>query len=367
VRTIRPPFIPAPTGHRIAFDMCCSSCGYNLRTIEYAGVCPECAQPVATSLRKNKLILTNPARLRQRHKGATILIVAILATALIQGLLFLLWPLLPTRLLAKESYVPEVFTLLFGFGFAAAWFIGVWLLTAPLPSGGGPSRRKARRDNLAKAILVLSLVPFLSTIATIVKVGDAATGVRALPSLDAAVLVAAVAGSVSICLAMLFVLAHLRTIIQREICKGLHLLLSLLITVGAILGGLWTALLFVSEVFAMLFEYPPLSILAGIAAHAAAGRRVVPLSAIAPAGTGGAPSMLPGLIAFGIVNVVVLGGLAALLWALFWFRHLIGKAILANTAQPSETEHGPDSRPAHGGKVAPLNTPPAPKPPPEPS
>jgi hypothetical protein len=333
VRAIQPPSIPAPSEQRITFDLGCSSCGYNLRTLEYAALCPECGQPVSTSLRRSKLASASPARLAQMRIGSTVLIVSMLAEAFVLASLFFLWPLLPAGAVAPGSHLPELFIANFGFGWTIAWLTGVWLITAPRQSGGRLFRRISRRDGLAKGALGLSLIPMLSTIATIVLVGDIASGILAFPGWDLAILTVSVAGSVSIYFAGIMLLAHLRTIVRREICKGLHLLLGVLILVGAIGGAIWTALMCCSEMLAGFFAYPPLSILVGIAVHSANAAASGSPRVAGVSGPSGSSSMLADVIALLAVILLTVCSFAATLWPLFWFRRLVDEALRSSAGR----------------------------------
>lgn len=58
--------------HRLRQDHPCVGCGYNLRTLPHAGICPECGRPVGDSTRKGVLIAPREVLLRIR-KGASLL------------------------------------------------------------------------------------------------------------------------------------------------------------------------------------------------------------------------------------------------------------------------------------------------------
>jgi hypothetical protein len=59
---------------RVAADIPCVRCGYNVRTLPATGVCPECAHPVAWSLRGSGLCYAPPAWLRRINGGVLVLL-----------------------------------------------------------------------------------------------------------------------------------------------------------------------------------------------------------------------------------------------------------------------------------------------------
>lgn len=69
----------APT--LVAFDLPCVGCGYNLRTLARAALCPECATPVEQSFRAHDLDAASPAWLRRVRRGYLLLFSAGAVTA----------------------------------------------------------------------------------------------------------------------------------------------------------------------------------------------------------------------------------------------------------------------------------------------
>ncbi len=65
------------TGQQIDFDLNCVRCGYNLRGISAIGRCPECGEPVETTLRPDLLHMADPDWLGKLRKGSNWLIAAI--------------------------------------------------------------------------------------------------------------------------------------------------------------------------------------------------------------------------------------------------------------------------------------------------
>ena len=55
---------------RVAADVQCDRCGYNLRTLSVDARCPECNKPVEASLREPLLAHASASHLRILHAGA---------------------------------------------------------------------------------------------------------------------------------------------------------------------------------------------------------------------------------------------------------------------------------------------------------
>jgi hypothetical protein len=82
-----PPALPAgPAGltgmtldadGRVAVDALCVSCGYNLRTLHRASVCPECAHPVIHSIQRYFLRFAPPAWVKGLARGLLLVLIAL--------------------------------------------------------------------------------------------------------------------------------------------------------------------------------------------------------------------------------------------------------------------------------------------------
>ncbi|MFI5381761.1 MAG: hypothetical protein ACHRHE_20890 [Tepidisphaerales bacterium] len=73
----------------IDYDLPCVHCEYNLRTLSYDGACPECGQPVASTLRR-RILQTSTDRVSQpRPMGLFTKCCSILAAILAIALLIL--------------------------------------------------------------------------------------------------------------------------------------------------------------------------------------------------------------------------------------------------------------------------------------
>jgi hypothetical protein len=107
-------------------DLPCRSCGYNLRTLATSGVCPECATPIAASLRSERLREADPNWLRQMHTGCKLEYWGIW-TAWISYITLQAFRFEPIRTLALPGALGVV-------------ALGTWMLASPDPSGIGEDR-----------------------------------------------------------------------------------------------------------------------------------------------------------------------------------------------------------------------------------
>jgi hypothetical protein len=76
------PAAPAPmpvvaAGEALAFDLPCAACTYNLRSLRPEGRCPECGEPVATSVHPDRLVFADRRWLRRIVRGQTLFLLAI--------------------------------------------------------------------------------------------------------------------------------------------------------------------------------------------------------------------------------------------------------------------------------------------------
>jgi hypothetical protein len=143
------------TGATEVVDVDCAylACGYNLRTLPVAGVCPECATAVEQSLRGDRLVNDDPARLRRLTWGAGW--VAGVACALAALTVAWAWWYLHL-VLAQVPVSPLAARLidLLGYAFGvlyAAQVVGVFGLTAP-------GRRHAAAERAARLLALTALI-----------------------------------------------------------------------------------------------------------------------------------------------------------------------------------------------------------------
>jgi hypothetical protein len=92
------PTAPLDRDDRVQVDLACLKCSYNLRTLAVDSLCPECALPVARSIRGDLLKHADPRWVRKLTDGAELLFIAALAPLVVvpaAGLYFTLsdsWP-----------------------------------------------------------------------------------------------------------------------------------------------------------------------------------------------------------------------------------------------------------------------------------
>src|SRR5687767_5429673 len=108
----------------IASDIPCRRCGYNLRGLSEAGLCPECGTAVGLSIKGDLLRYADPQWLRRVQVGLWLMfagVICSIAMRLTSSWLFFLLP---------REIAPLVY---FGLGLIAV--AGVWLVTSPDPAG----------------------------------------------------------------------------------------------------------------------------------------------------------------------------------------------------------------------------------------
>ncbi len=74
---------------RVAIDLPCVGCGYNLRTLLHDARCPECARPVVESLRGDFLRFADPGWVKGLGRGLLLVLIAIGAGIVLPPLFFL--------------------------------------------------------------------------------------------------------------------------------------------------------------------------------------------------------------------------------------------------------------------------------------
>ncbi|HPF41142.1 MAG TPA: hypothetical protein P5081_15625 [Phycisphaerae bacterium] len=138
----RLPGVVDPGSGLVVIDLPCRRCGYNLRTLAEAGRCPECGSPVGLSTRGNFLQFADPDWVARVARGLRIVYVMIIigvVTGLAVGCLSAVTPVLPV-LVSLGLVIGEVY--------------GVWLMTAPDPSGIGEEKNVSARKVVRVSTLV---------------------------------------------------------------------------------------------------------------------------------------------------------------------------------------------------------------------
>lgn len=146
-----PTTAPHGAAEAVAGDLACTSCGYNLRTLRFDGLCPECGAAVAMSLPGPSQTDADPQWLRTIVLGLKLLG---LATLLAVVQLVLLASSDPVRSPHAHVLAWVVFVLAL-----TALAVSMWQLAAAEP-GSAPPRRVAA-DVLLRAAGVLTTVALL--------------------------------------------------------------------------------------------------------------------------------------------------------------------------------------------------------------
>ncbi len=71
---------------RVAIDLPCLGCGYNVRTLANDAVCPECARPVIESLRGGFLRYADPSWVKGLGNGLSMVLIASTAGIMVPGI-----------------------------------------------------------------------------------------------------------------------------------------------------------------------------------------------------------------------------------------------------------------------------------------
>lgn len=118
------------------FDLACVRCGYNLRSTLPTGTCPECGEPVDTTLRPDLLHQANPGWLGALRKGSHWTVVAIIMSlAMIPvGMVIGFASVASSPNQAGSLPMGALIILsVLGLVVAVTYGVGVWLLTEPEP------------------------------------------------------------------------------------------------------------------------------------------------------------------------------------------------------------------------------------------
>jgi hypothetical protein len=141
----------------VTLDSACRKCGYNLRGLQADGQCPECGSPVALSVHGNLLRYSDPVWLRRIARGIGLLLLGyyfVVGLPLLAGAVEIFAaPGLPLGTARLEN---AFFMLLSTVRDLLIW-IGIWLFTAPDPSGVDEYRYRTVRK-IARIMLSINLV-----------------------------------------------------------------------------------------------------------------------------------------------------------------------------------------------------------------
>ncbi|MEE8155170.1 MAG: hypothetical protein V3T53_09490 [Phycisphaerales bacterium] len=139
---------------RLAEDVACRHCGYNLRGLALAGRCPECEMAIEKTLHAFLLRFCDPVWLGRLRSGLTLLIVAIFA-GLAVGFIFAVSFILLAGSMGETSLLlVSIFLLIFA-GLGCMQLIAYWRITSPEPSPLHEENPLSAR-RIAKVGLILS-------------------------------------------------------------------------------------------------------------------------------------------------------------------------------------------------------------------
>ena len=125
---------------RIAADVSCTHCGYNLRGLSHAGRCPECGTAVAASLRGDNLRFCNRDWMKTVIRGTRVMEAAFAVGIILTSLSF---PLMAMTSAGQAMGEFLAWLLLLPVVAESIW--AAWLFTTPEPGrygsvGASPSR-----------------------------------------------------------------------------------------------------------------------------------------------------------------------------------------------------------------------------------
>lgn len=144
------------TVEQIDFDLNCVRCGYNLRGTTAAGRCPECGEPVETTLRPDLLHTADPAWLGKLRKGSNWLIVAIIVSLAMIPVGMVIGVASASSPNPSGTLPTGTLLVLGGLGliFSAIYAVAIWLMTEPEPDVNQPIVSRS----LARWLIVPSMV-----------------------------------------------------------------------------------------------------------------------------------------------------------------------------------------------------------------
>ncbi len=170
---VAPPIAPQESGTvavaldrdgRLAEDVACRHCDYNLRGLALSGRCPECEMAIEQTLHGFLLRFSDPAWLKRLRSGLMLLIVAILigiVLAIAWIVVFVSWP----SMFDASPIVAGAMVLIPTAGLTILSIVGYVLVTAPEPgstsNGAGLSARRLARIGLISSA-VIGLIEVIS-------------------------------------------------------------------------------------------------------------------------------------------------------------------------------------------------------------
>lgn len=231
---------PVPIGAdgNLTADRACVRCGYNLRGLPRAGVCPECSTPVADSLRTKVLKYSSPEYLAKLHRGVFLVQTAIIIQILMGFAVFGAAIALKGAL-AQLQWIAGFVGLLI----AAMSLYGWWLFSELDPGYTGQDQGTTPRKVIRLAVIAGGAAALLSVLADLLSPSASATPGAAPVSVMHMVagVVSIGAGAVQYFASMLYLQWLAKRVPNEKAgkrAKNLMWLGPVLLTVGIILIGL---------------------------------------------------------------------------------------------------------------------------------
>ena len=131
-----PPTVALDSAGRVAEDVRCRSCGYNLRGISPQGRCPECQTEVGRSIRAGVLRACDRYWVRQLAGGVS---------WIIGWILFGVFLLLGWRFVGRVLAITPGLVIILGLLVIGVGLVGGWMITAADPDGAAAERRVSAR------------------------------------------------------------------------------------------------------------------------------------------------------------------------------------------------------------------------------
>lgn len=198
--------ISATTTQTLLSDRRCVSCGYNLRGIAVAALCPECSRPVADSLRGELLQYADAAFIQKLLKGCNLIIWswwAILIAGLAASVLGFAIPSIASQANATADVVYAALSLTI--------LLGYFLLTEPDPQLESEESPKSARRIVRSAAILSFVLELSSTALGVALSGNAMGG----PMLSSALLVLDCVWTVGLIIQFFAMLSYLRWFANR--------------------------------------------------------------------------------------------------------------------------------------------------------
>ncbi len=337
--TLPSPAAPMSDGP-IPFDLPCTTCGYNLRSLTMDARCPECGILTRRTFDEGRLIFADRCWLRSLLRGVRIILWSLLASII--GFVCLIIAIL---VLVNLQWEPDPLDVaLAGLSLAICgtivWLVAAWYLTSPRPSG--PRQRPPPRAATVKWILGLSCCPLVGLFVYAALLGQMflSDGTPSVPVVVAS-MASSIVGSCSGTVAIILLLAHLRRLVRHEAKQGLRKILTFLIWSILAMAGI-TVVYCVFIVFlvrSVAGTGPPVVVTPAPATQA--GPITVSLATTVPTTVPGmaapvrmpfgSPVMFGVIMIFGfVVEVLGLAWWICAVIALFWLRRVLLRSIDEN-------------------------------------